>query len=195
MRQIVLIRHGATAGNIEKRYVGTTDEPLCDDGINSIKHGMEKEIYPEAAGDALVIVSPLRRCRETAELIYPGVAQKVCDELRECDFGKFEYKNYLEMDGDEEYQAWIDSGGTLAFPDGEDPEKFKARSREAFLKETEENRDRSQLIFVVHGGTVMSVMSAFAKPHREYFDSCVSNGRGYVCEMNDDNTLSVTGEI
>ena len=27
--EIVLIRHGATAGNIEKRYIGTTDEPLC----------------------------------------------------------------------------------------------------------------------------------------------------------------------
>ena len=31
--EIVLIRHGATAGNIEKRYIGTTDEPLCDTGM------------------------------------------------------------------------------------------------------------------------------------------------------------------
>ena len=34
--KIVLIRHGATAGNIKKRYIGTTDEDLCASGIESI---------------------------------------------------------------------------------------------------------------------------------------------------------------
>ena len=38
--KIVLIRHGATAGNIEKRYIGTTDEPLCDTGTAQIHEYM-----------------------------------------------------------------------------------------------------------------------------------------------------------
>ena len=33
MKTLVFIRHGATKGNLEKRYIGRTDEPLCDIGI------------------------------------------------------------------------------------------------------------------------------------------------------------------
>ena len=32
MKEIILIRHGATAGNLERRYIGRTDEPLCEQG-------------------------------------------------------------------------------------------------------------------------------------------------------------------
>ncbi|MDD6255169.1 MAG: histidine phosphatase family protein [Eubacteriales bacterium] len=196
MREIVLIRHGATAGNLEKRYIGSaTDEPLCSEGIEVVRSLIKRGRYPEAAEDALVITSPLRRCVETAGLIYPGVERTEAENLRECDFGRFEYKNYEELDGDSDYQAWIVSGGTLPFPGGEDPEEFKARSRNAFMDAVRDNRERSQLIFVVHGGTVMSVMSSFAKPHREYFDSCVSNGRGFICDIAGDGTLYVNGEI
>ena len=196
MREIVLIRHGATAGNLEKRYIGSaTDEPLCSEGIEVVRSLIKRGRYPEAAEYALVITSPLRRCVETAGLIYPGVERTEAENLRECDFGRFEYKNYEELDGDSDYQAWIDSGGTLPFPGGEDPEEFKARSRNAFMDAVRDNRERSQLIFVVHGGTVMSVMSSFAKPHREYFDSCVSNGRGFICDIAGDGTLYVNGEI
>ncbi|MBQ2202679.1 MAG: histidine phosphatase family protein, partial [Clostridia bacterium] len=30
--RIKLIRHGTTAGNAARRYVGKTDEPLCPEG-------------------------------------------------------------------------------------------------------------------------------------------------------------------
>ena len=30
MKKLLFIRHGATAGNLERRYIGYTDEPLCD---------------------------------------------------------------------------------------------------------------------------------------------------------------------
>ena len=43
--EIVLIRHGATAGNIEKRYIGTTDEPLCDTGMVQIQEYMLSLIH------------------------------------------------------------------------------------------------------------------------------------------------------
>ena len=35
--KIVLIRHGATKGNLEKRYIGRTDEDLCGEGIKKLK--------------------------------------------------------------------------------------------------------------------------------------------------------------
>lgn len=31
--QVMLIRHGQTAGNAQRRYIGRTDEPLSPEGI------------------------------------------------------------------------------------------------------------------------------------------------------------------
>ena len=61
--KIILIRHGKTAGNIKGRYIGKTDEPLCEEGINEIR----ENTYPKAD---FVISSPMLRCRQTAEIIY-----------------------------------------------------------------------------------------------------------------------------
>ena len=84
--RVVLIRHSKTAGNLKGRYIGTTDEPLCEEGIRLL----EGKTYPAAE---LVYVSPMKRCRETASLIYPTLTQREEPLLRECDFGDFENKN------------------------------------------------------------------------------------------------------
>lgn len=52
----------------------------------------------------------MKRCMETAKLIFKENFYEV-EELRECDFGIFENKNYKELSDCPEYQAWIDSGG------------------------------------------------------------------------------------
>ena len=36
-RSIVLLRHSITAGNLVGRYIGTTDESLCPEGIQLLK--------------------------------------------------------------------------------------------------------------------------------------------------------------
>ena len=74
-----------------------------------------------------VFVSPMLRCRQTAEILFPQIPQIEIDPWREMDFGEFEGRNYAQLNGDPRYQAWIDSGGTLAFPGGESREAFIAR--------------------------------------------------------------------
>ena len=98
-------------GNREKRYIGTTDEPLT-------KEAQEKLGEKNAPGVEAVFVSPLLRCRQTAEALFPGQPMRILEELAECDFGKFENKNWQELTKDPDYQAWIDSSGTLPFPGG-----------------------------------------------------------------------------
>ena len=34
MIELLFIRHGATAGNLQRRYIGRTDEPLCPAGLD-----------------------------------------------------------------------------------------------------------------------------------------------------------------
>lgn len=37
MIELLFIRHGATEGNLRRRYIGRTDEPLCEAGIAQVK--------------------------------------------------------------------------------------------------------------------------------------------------------------
>ena len=171
--KLLLIRHGATPGNLEKRYVGRTDESLTQESLETL--GKEaKKIRKLAGKPAAIITSPMKRCLETAETLfpehdYPQVPRVRVEDLSECDFGKFEYKNYLELSGDMEYQ-------------------FKARTVKAFreilarfFRETEDP-DKT-LVFVVHGGTIMAVMEALAKEWKSYYDWQVGNGEGIFGEI------------
>lgn len=188
MAELILIRHGKTAGNLLGRYIGSrTDEPLCDEGREELAGKQLPEVKR-------LYVSPMKRCVETAEILWPEFdrkkMQKVTD-LRECDFGDFENKNYKELSGNGDYQAWIDSNGTLPFPNGESMDAFKSRCLEAFARIVEEVSGAEQEwiasgktgIFragiVVHGGTIMAILEQYGYPKAAYFDYQVKNGCGY----------------
>lgn len=188
MAELILIRHGKTAGNLLGRYIGSrTDEPLCDEGREELAGKQLPEVER-------LYVSPMKRCVETAEILWPGFdrkkMQKVTD-LRECDFGDFENKNYKELSGNGDYQAWIDSNGTLPFLNGESMDAFKSRCLEAFARIVEEVSGAEQEwiasgktgIFragiVVHGGTIMAILEQYGYPRAAYFDYQVKNGCGY----------------
>ena len=199
MAYLYLIRHGKTKGNLEKRYVGRTDEPLCKAGIremNERRSILLRSFSEEGAVICLpgkIYVSPMLRCRQTAKLLFPDAKQEVVADFCEMDFGAFEYKNYEELSGDPRYQAFIDSGGAIDFPDAEPQQQFRQRVRTAFeqcLKANEnflanQTSDQSEepLIFGVHGGTMMAIMEAYARPHRDYFDWQTEAARGYRCRI------------
>lgn len=169
--QIHLIRHGKTAGNLEYRYVGRTDEPLCPEGAQKL---MERAA-PEAK---LLFTSPMKRCRETARILYPALEAEIVPELAECDFGSFEGKSWRELTGDPDYQSWVDSGGKLPFPGGESREAFCRRCCEGFshIMESIHAAGCREAAVVAHGGTIMAVMDAWSEPHRDYYDWQIGNG-------------------
>ena len=172
----LLIRHGQTQGNREHRYIGCrTDEPLCPEGIASL----QGKSYPPAAK---VFVSPMKRCLETAVLLYPDVPTEVVEDFRECDFGDWDNKNYAELNGSADYQAWIDSGGEKPFPGGESRAEFAARCVRAFDELLTRNLQEDCAI-IAHGGTIMAIMERYAHPCGAYYDFQVSNGCGFVLHI------------
>ncbi len=171
--KIILIRHGKTKGNAEGRYIGTTDESLSPEGIAEINSNK----YPAAD---VVIASPMRRCIETAELIY-GRVDETYDGLKECDFGEFENKNYAELNGNEYYQKWIDSGGTLPFPGGESMETASKRQTAAFEEALEKHKNAESIAFVVHGGTIMAIMQKYNAGN--FYDYHLKNGESIVLSL------------
>ena len=174
--RLILIRHGKTRGNLEGRYIGCrTDESLCPQGVDELRALR----FPDAQS---VFSSPMRRCRETAELVYPGKEIQVLPDLRECDFGDFEGLNYHELNGRADYQAWIDSGGEAAFPGGESRAAFAQRCVGAFEQCLRRLDAGASCAFVGHGGTVMALMERLTRPTGRYFDFQVPCGDGYIWE-------------
>lgn len=192
--KIYLIRHGETKGNREHRYVGTTDEGLLPEG----KLALEKLRMPKVAR---VYVSPMRRCRETAQILFPDCEPVFIENLRECDFGAFEYKNYEELNGDPDYQRFIDTMGESGFPGGEDMRCFQERcvkgleevlELERGIRQRVEQgiprqmecsvRQQADIALVVHGGTIMALLDRFSEPHKDYYDWQAKNGCGYAAE-------------
>ena len=181
MLRIVLLRHSFTEGNLKKRYIGITDEPLCPEGIRFLR----EHFYPEAEH---VFVSHMRRCVETARLLYPDMALHIVEELTECDFGDFENKNYLELSDNPDYQIWVDSGGILPFPNGESREAFRWRSLKGFQQVVYfclNNGARSAAV-VTHGGNIMNIMEEYAYSRKDYYQWYVENGCGYVIEIEEE---------
>jgi len=186
--KLILIRHGRTPGNLERRYVGRTDESLDAEAA----HSLEASRGAMPAGVSFVYTSPMRRCRETARILFPDNEAAVADGFRECDFGDFEYKNFEELSADSDYQAWIDSGGKLSFPGGEDPQRFRERTVRAFdgmigdiirAETAGTAADTVTAALICHGGTVMSVLGRYSRPHRDYFDWMLPNGGWYQAQI------------
>lgn len=175
MKRYLLIRHGMTRGNRERRYIGCrSDEPLCREGISALR----ALAWPKA--DA-VFASPMRRCLQTAALLYPAQKMVVVPGLRECDFGAFEGLSHAQLDGRADYQAFIDSGGNSPFPGGESRASFSARCVRAFEGVTRALPEGTYA-FVVHGGTIMAIMERYARPRGSYFDFRAPNGGGYCLD-------------
>ena len=140
-----------------------------------------------------VVTSPLKRCIQTASLLFPGIPSECCDGLKECDFGRFEYHNYMELSRDAEYQRWIDSNGTLPFPGGESQKSFQERCCQAFLESVAALRQAgcASVAYVVHGGTIMALMERFCTEEKSYFDWQVKNQEGFACEIQDAARVTV----
>lgn len=193
------IRHGMTAGNQRRAYIGSTDEPLCEAGAAAVQ-----EKAKTAPPCSRLIVSPMLRCRQTASILYPQMPQEILEDFRECDFGVFEGRTAEEMTGDAAFQGWIDADGMREFPGGEDPAAFKERCCTAFemlmwemtqVQATAETTqadaetaqaaggtdDAAQAVsLVVHGGVIMALFERYAMPRRAFYEWHVENAGGYT---------------
>ena len=72
MIDILFIRHGATEGNLHRRYIGRTDEPLCAAGIAQAERLRGQNLFADC-----LFVSPLLRAADGGDRIS-------ADALRTC---------------------------------------------------------------------------------------------------------------
>lgn len=183
--KIIFIRHLKTPGNEKRQYIGRIDEDLSEQAVEVFRQRQEKSISDLYPLVQYIISSPLKRCIQTAGLIYPGQEISVEPMLRECDFGEYEQKTYEDLKNEPEYIRWMESGGMTAFPGGEEQTSFRRRCVDGvkrwIARLLEDGADSAA--FVVHGGTIMAVLSELAEDKHEFYHWQVENGGGYVAEV------------
>ena len=190
MKTVLLIRHAMTQGNLERRYVGRGDQPILPGGREKAKLVGQK--LPACD---IVFSSPLLRCRQTAEILFPESDLVIIPDLIECDFGNFEGKSAGELAADREYTEWVDSGCTEPIPGGEDPFEFKERAAAAFLREVSALPDGVVAAFVIHGGVIMAILERFAIPKKTYYEHYIENCEFRLCRWDGESLTIEEGTI
>ena len=158
---IVLIRHGETAWNAERRLQGHLDVPLNAEGER------QAEALAEALAGAsfdLLVTSDLQRARQTGAPLARACSLTPLRDpaLRERCFGAFEGLLYAEIAQrfPQQFAAWQARAADAPMPDGvraaETFRQFQTRAVGAVLAWAQAHPGKS-LAIVTHGGVLECV--------------------------------------
>tara|TARA_R110000850_G_scaffold8247_3_gene30755 strand:- start:40 stop:675 length:636 start_codon:yes stop_codon:yes gene_type:complete len=177
--ELVAVRHGITAWNLERRYQGQRDIPLlfpeAEAGLLALREALVDEHF-----DA-IYASDLDRCQQTlkwAEAAREGTPLALEPRLRELDFGEYEGKVYDELKDLPHYRAWIDSVGELQIPGGESAAQLRERL-DAWLHDLASNArtdGHKKILAVTHGGVIRELRRRFETIH--FWDGTVLQAQG-----------------
>ena len=119
-QRVYLIRHGETQWSLSRRHTGLTDIPLTDNG-RTVAGRLARVLARQ--NFELVLVSPLRRARETCELAGLGPRATVTTDLCEWNYG--EYEGLTPQQIRAQAPAWLIFRDGC--PGGESPQQVGAR--------------------------------------------------------------------
>lgn len=175
---IHFIRHGAIDETLSGKYIGTTDAPLSDKGKMELKKLDYEYKYP---GTQVVFTSPLKRCLQTCEILYPAMKPLSIYDLSECNFGEWEGKTADELKDNEDFQKWLAGDTSVKPPRGESNADFTRRVCKMFesIVEGLMKTGTTETVIVTHGGVIMTLLAVYGLPQAKPFEWVMDNGFGY----------------
>lgn len=176
--RLKIIRHGITQGNLDGKYIGITDLPLCSEGAQELYKKLETNDY---ASVQKVFISPLKRCRETASILYPEAIISEIPELIEMNFGDFENKKAEDIMNTPEYKKFLKGGLDNPPPGGESMREVVERCVSAMEKIVSSmiQEGLTNCAVITHGGIIMNLLSCFGLPKYNPNDLACDFGEGY----------------
>ncbi len=158
MKKIILIRHGSIDSKYDGCYIGATDVPLSGKGL---KEAAAIGKYILGIQYDHIFASPMLRVRQTLESALPPEkikAVEYMENLREINFGDWEWKNFSEIKGQypEQVENWAAASNEFSFPDGSNLGDFHRRI-ETF-KKTLLNVSESKIMVFAHGGVILALI-------------------------------------
>ena len=161
--RISVLRYGLTEANEKGIYIGTTDLPLSQKGAADLAAKLDEFVYPSVHK---VYSSPLKRCTETAEILFPYTEMCVVDDLRELNFGEFENKSIDELAKREDYNTWLRGGKEARPPKGESLEELTARTFKALHAVITDMMEQgiTHTAMITHSGIISNMLSCYGIP-------------------------------
>lgn len=175
---IHFIRHGEIAETQNGAYIGVTDVSLSEKGRAELVELDKNYRYPYAP---VLFSSPLKRCIETCEIIYPNSTPITVDELSEINFGRWEGKTAEELKDDVLFNKWLSGDTSVKPPQGESSADFTRRVCLMFQKIVDGlvSTGHTEAVIVTHGGVIMTLMAVYGLPQAKPFEWVCESGCGY----------------
>lgn len=149
--KLVLLRHGMTSWNLDKRVQGRIDEPLCAAG----RDALARLELPAWSADYRWYCSPLQRATQTAQLL--GIAEyQLEDALVEMSWGDWEGEilKPLRRRLGEAMRQNESRGVDFQPPGGESPRQVQARLRPWLQRVAASGKDSAA---IVHKGIIRCI--------------------------------------
>jgi alpha-ribazole phosphatase len=161
MTTFVLVRHGESLWNGERRIQGSLDSELSSRGRRQtellVAH-LGAHLSPAVAA---IYTSPLRRAAQTAEQIAGRHQLPVVHDpdLRELFLGAWEGKTVAEIQAAFPglYEKWLEDPLAFPAPGGEDLRAFERRVVGA-IQRMQRDHPGANLLVVSHGGVIKAIL-------------------------------------
>ncbi|MEM7326159.1 MAG: histidine phosphatase family protein [Actinomycetota bacterium] len=148
--QMLVIRHGQSTWNEQKRWQGQADPPLSDFGREQAGEASK------AIGQVDVIVSsPQLRAAETAAIIGSAIGVgpvQTLDDLQERSAGEWSGLTRAEIDAD--WPGWVDSDRR---PEGWEPDAVLVPRVMGALEQVAAEFEGATALVVCHGGVIIAM--------------------------------------
>jgi len=200
---LLVVRHGQTTWGAQSRFAGRQDVPLTDRGLAEAA-AVAARLAPFNV--TAVVTSPLRRCRDTAEIIagatgLPAEAVECDDDLLDGTLGEWSGFTAAEIAGKwpTEFEAWR-SDPDASPPGGESFSVIRGRVRQAVRRVLDEHHGEVVALVTHAAAAKMLVVAALgvssAVAYRTRIDNCSismitvdPDGSTMVCSLNDTGHL------
>lgn len=157
---VYFVRHGENPANVTREF----SHQLVDYSLTPLGVAQARQTAAYFAGRPLAAVysSPLKRARETAEIIAgTRYAVEIVEEFREVNVGSLEGtpptdETWAFHDGI--FAAWRAGEATARFPDGEDHVMLLARMRRGLAQVTRDHAGQ-EVVVVAHGGILAATIN------------------------------------
>jgi alpha-ribazole phosphatase len=155
-KKLFLLRHGKIG--FSGKYVGVKDVPLTPEGISQIKN-LQKVL--QGKNFYKIYSSPMQRCRQTCDILFPNSVVTHRKNLKEINFGRWEGLTFEEISSRDPkiVTEWANNLPDFTFPEGESVDSFTKRVHTIGTEIAEGQGDN--VLIVSHGGVIRSLLCHF----------------------------------